>query len=134
LHLEVEFLPLYVDQPLFSDVEQFLRRRGYVFHRFFEPTSRAVRPMAPGGDIRSGLGQLVWSDAVFVRDFSRLDRLDDRELLTMAAIMHDCYDSWDVAQHLLIELDRRTEGTSARDYLAGLGGLPRREAELASVA
>ena len=34
LHLEVEFLPLYIDQPLFSDVEQFLRHRGYLFHRF----------------------------------------------------------------------------------------------------
>ena len=34
LHLEVLFLPLYLDQPLFSDVEQLLRHRGYVFHCF----------------------------------------------------------------------------------------------------
>ena len=134
LHLEVEFLPLYLDQPLFSDVEQFLRQRGYVFHRFFEPTSRAIQPMAINGDIRSGLSQLVWSDTVFVRDYSRLDRLDDRELLTMAGIMHDCYNSWDLTQHLLIELDRRTAGTAAPDYLAALSGRPRQGGEVASVA
>jgi hypothetical protein len=134
LHLEVEFLQLYTGQPLFSDVEQFLRHRGYLFHRFFEPTSRAVQPMLLGGDIRSGLGQLVWSDAVFIRDFSRLDRLDDRELLVTAAIMHDCYNSWDLAQHLLLELDRRTEGTSAPEYLAALRCGARHGSELASVA
>ena len=133
LHLEVSFLPLYVDQPLFSDVELFLRHRGYAFHRFFEATSRVIRPMVVGGDLRSGLGQLVWSDAVFVRDFTRLERLDECELTTMAAIMHDCYHSWDLTQHLLIELDRRTEGTSAADYLAALCGGPRRAAEVEPV-
>jgi FkbM family methyltransferase len=132
LHLEVEFLPLYIDQPLFSDVEQFLRQRGYVFHRFFDPTSRVIQPMTVGNDIRSGLNQLVWSDAVFVRDFTRLERLDDRELLTMAAIMHDCYNSWDLTQHLLIELDRRTQRTSAPHYLAALQG--QSQQGLASVA
>ena len=134
LHLEVEFLPLYIDQPLFSDVEQFLRHRGYLFHRFYHPTSRALQPMVVRGDINLGLSQLVWADAVFVRDFIRLERLDDRELLTTAAIMHDCYDSWDLTLRLLIELDRRTEGTLAPEYLAALRGGPRRGSELASVA
>jgi FkbM family methyltransferase len=134
LHLEVEFLQLYIDQPLFSDVEQFLRHRGFVFHRFFEPKSRVIQPMVVDGNLIAGLSQLLWSDAVFVRDFSRLERLDDRELLTTAAIMHDCYNSWDLTQHLLLELDRRTAGTSAPGYLAALLGGPRRGSELASVA
>ena len=134
LHLEVLFLPLYVDQPLFSDVEQFLRHRRYAFHCFFAPTTRIIQPMTVEGNIRSGLNQLVWADAVFVRDLSRLALLDDRELLTMAAIMHDCYHSFDLALHLLLELDRRTEGASAPDYLAALRSGSPRGSELASVA
>jgi FkbM family methyltransferase len=134
LHLEVLFLPLYVDQPLFSDVEQFLRHRGYVFHCFFAPTNRIIQPMTIDGNIMSGLNQLVWADAVFVRDFSRLEHLDDRELLTMAAIMHDCYHSWDLTLRLLIELDRRTDGTLAPGYLAALRDGPGRVSELTSVA
>ena len=113
LHLEVLFLPLYINQPLFSDVEQYVRHRGYVFHRFFSPTSRTIQPMTVGGSIMRGLHQLVWADAIFVRDFTRLDQLDDRELLTMAAILHECYDLWDLTLHLLLELDRRTGRTLA---------------------
>jgi len=134
LHLEVEFLPLYVDQPLFSDVEQFLRFRGFVFHRFFAPTSRVIQPMVVGGNVMSGLSQLVWADAVFVRDFSRLERLDTPELCALAAIMHDCYGSWDLTQHLLIELDRRTHGTLGAEYVSTLGRAPRRQPTPAAAA
>jgi FkbM family methyltransferase len=133
LHLEVEFLQLYVDQPLFSDIEQFLRHRGYLFHRFYDLTSRVIQPMMVDGNVMSGLNQALWADAVFVRDFSRLERLDNRELLFLAAIVHDCYNSWDLTQHLLLELDRRTGGTLAPDYLAALRGGAGRVSELASV-
>jgi Methyltransferase FkbM domain len=134
LHLEVEFLPLYVDQPLFSDVEQFLRQRGFVFHRFSAPVSRVIQPMVVDGNLVSGLSQLVWADAVFVRDFSRLDRLDDHQLLATAAIVHDCYNSWDLALHLLNEVDRRKQSTLGPDYLSALGGLPKTEHPSASAA
>jgi FkbM family methyltransferase len=132
LHLEVEFLPLYIDQPLFSDVERFLRERGFVFHRFFAPTSRVVSPMVVGGDLLAGLSQLVWADAVFVRDYSKLERLGDGELAGMAAIVHDCYQSWDLTLRLLNELDRRIGGDSGPRYLSALTGAPRASSDLAA--
>jgi FkbM family methyltransferase len=134
LHLEVEFLPLYVDQPLFSDVEQFLRQRGFVFHRFSTPTSRVIQPMVVGDNILSGLSQLVWADAVFVRDFSRLDRLEDDQLLSMSAITHDCYSSWDLTLHLLNEIDRRTQSALGPNYLSMLSGAPRSQPAVAPAA
>lgn len=120
LHLEVEFLPLYFEQPLFSDVEQFLRHCGFVFHKFSTPTSRVIQPLLVGGDIMAGLSQLVWADAVFVRDFSRLELLDDNQIFGLAAIMHDCYSSWDLTLHLLTELDRRTQTSLAMAYMTML--------------
>jgi len=117
---EVEFLPLYKDQPLFSDVEQFLRARGFNFHRFFPEVSRAIRPMLVNQDPYAAFSQLVWADGVFIRDITRLDRLADRQLLAMAAILHDCYGSFDVVFHLLLEHDRRTAKGLGQSYYDGL--------------
>ena len=117
---EVEFLPLYAGQPLFSEVEQFLRARGFAFHRFFPEVSRTLAPMLVNQDPYAGLSQSVWADGVFIRDVTRLDRLADRDLLAMAAILHDCYGSVDVAYHLLREHDRRSGDRLSDAYFAGL--------------
>ncbi|HYE52393.1 MAG TPA: FkbM family methyltransferase [Azospirillaceae bacterium] len=121
---EVEFLPLYVDQPLFSDVELFLREQGFVFHRFFPQVSRTFQPVIVNNNVYSGLGQLVWADAVFVKDFTRLDRLSDRQLLALSSILHDCYRSLDLVYLLLRELDRRQGRTAADAYLAAVQSAP----------
>ena len=120
LHLEVEFLPLYKDQPLFSDVERFLRERGFVLHRFSTVVSRVIQPLLVDNNIFKGLSQIVWADAVFVRDFTRLALLSDQQLLGMAAILHDCYRSVDLTLHLLTEYDRRTTTRMAANYLTSL--------------
>jgi FkbM family methyltransferase len=125
IQTEVEFLQMYVDQPLFGDVDVFLRQHGFVFHRFEAMKSRTIAPMLVNGDIYAGLSQTVWADALFVRDFTRLALLSDRQVLAMAMIMHDCYQSYDLTLHLLTALDARTNANLATAYLTGLqsGGL-----------
>ncbi len=126
IQAEVEFLPLYRNQPLFSDIDLFLRARGFVLHRFHPTVSRAVQPMMVNNDPYAGLGQLVWADAVFIRDLCALDALSDRQLLAMAAILHDCYGAYDIAFRLVAEHDRRAGAARAAAYLAGLQApLPR---------
>jgi FkbM family methyltransferase len=120
IQAEVEFLPLYRSQPLFSEVELFLRDHGFVLHRFFPEVSRAVQPMMVNNDPYAGLGQLVWADAVFMRDLTRLDVLSDTQLMAMAAILHDAYGAYDIAFRLIAEHDRRTGSARAPAYLAGL--------------
>jgi FkbM family methyltransferase len=117
---EVEFLPMYIDQPLFSEVEIFLRGQGFMFHTFHPTKSRVMRPMLIDNSMYSGLGQLLWADAVFVRDFTRLSLLSDDRLLTTAAIMHDCYGAADLVLHLLSEYDKRTGASLGPTYLTAL--------------
>lgn len=117
---EVEFLPLYVGQPLFGDVDVFLRSQGYMFHRFSRTVSRTIVPMLLHNDIYTGLSQTIWGDAVYVRDFTKLLRLSPRQLLVMAAILHDCYQSYDLVLHALLEHDRQTGGDVAPSYTANL--------------
>ncbi|MBI3445029.1 MAG: FkbM family methyltransferase [Magnetospirillum sp.] len=108
IQTEVEFVPFYVDQPLFGEVDIFLRGQGFLFHRFWpEAGSRALKPMVIENNIYRGLSQLVSADALFIKDFTRLDRLDDGQLLRMATILHDVYQSLDVVLRLLMEHDRR---------------------------
>lgn len=122
IQTEVEFLPLYVDQPLFGDVDVFLRSQGYAFHRFFPTVSRTIQPMLVQNNIYAGLSQTVWGDAIFVRDFTKLSRLSPRQLLAMAAILHDCYQSYDLVLHILLEHDRRTGASVAPTYMNNLTG------------
>jgi FkbM family methyltransferase len=120
IHTEVEFLPMYVDQPLFCDIDQFLRRHGFVFHKFEPTVSRVIAPMLVNNDVYAGMSQLLWADAIFVKDFSRLDLLTERQLLSMAAIMHDCYQSFDLVLRLLMEHDARAGTQLGAVYLSRL--------------
>jgi FkbM family methyltransferase len=120
IQTEVEFLPMYVGQPLFSEVECFLRGEGFMFHRFFPAVSRVVRPLLVNNDIYAGMSQVLWADALFVRDVTRLDALADLQLLKLARILHDCYQSIDLVLHLLGEYDRRTGAALSGAYLSGL--------------
>jgi FkbM family methyltransferase len=117
IQTEVEFMPMYVGQPLFSEVEMFLRKHGFMLHRFFPSVSRVMRPLLVDNNIYAGLSQLVWADAIFVRDFTRLDLLSDEQLLKTGAILHDCYGSIDLVMRLLTEHDARTGGGLAGAYL-----------------
>ena len=117
---EVEFLPLYVDQPLFGDVDRFMRECGFMFHRFHPVVSRVVRPLLIDNNIFAGMSQLVWADALFIRDITRLELLSDDDLIGMATIMHDCYGSIDISLHLLTEYDLRRKTACGAAYLEGL--------------
>ncbi len=120
IQTEVEFMPMYEGQPLFSEVEIFLRKQGFMLHRFYPAVSRVMRPLLVDNNIYAGLSQLFWADAIFVRDVTRLNLLSDQQLLKMAAILHDCYGSIDVVLRLLSEHDTRTGGRLGGTYLAAL--------------
>src|SRR3984957_19866357 len=86
---EVEFVPLYEDQPLFADVDQLLRGRGFMFHRFLGLSGRTYKPLMMNNDPNIPLSQILWSDAVYVPDLTRLDRLEPAALLKLAALLHE---------------------------------------------
>jgi FkbM family methyltransferase len=108
IQTEVEFYPMYVDQPLYADVDLFLREHGFMIHNFVGMEKRFIQPLMNPKDHTAGLNQVVWSDAVFIRDFTKFDRLDNGQLLRMALLMHDIYHSFDIVVRLLMEHDRRT--------------------------
>jgi len=121
IQTEVEFLPMYRDQPLFSEVEMFLRERGFVFHRFEPLVSKIVAPLLFNNDIYAAYKQVFWADAVFIRDFTKFSALSPQQLLKLAVILHDVYGSYDLVLRALMEYDGRGNTGYTDGYLKFLG-------------
>src|SRR5205823_4562581 len=91
LETEVEFVPLYKGQPLVGDVQRFLTGHGFVLHKFIDIGGRSFRPLFPGNNPFAAISQVLWADAIFVRDFTALGRLTAVQLLKAATVLHDLY-------------------------------------------
>ena len=104
---EVSFLPLYLDEPMFSEVDQMLRGLGYMPHCFAAVNTRAVKPLVVKGSIYNGLNQLFQADMVYIKNFDEIEGLPSKKLKSLAMVLHYCYGSVDVAQFVLLVHDRQ---------------------------
>ena len=107
VHTEVAFRPIYKNQPSLGDIDLELRSLGFVLHHFphakrfkMEPATRAYENHEPSG-------QIVDGDAVYFRDLSRPDLMDDEQLKHLALIAHFAYHAYDEVLHCIGLLERR---------------------------
>ena len=120
IQTEVEFVELYKGQPMFADVDVFLRNNGFQFHAFNGFGSRTFKPLIINDDINAGLRQALWSDAFYVRDWMKLEQLDAIKLMKYAVLAHDLLQSYDLAHLILATLDHKTGSSLAPSYLSRL--------------
>ncbi|MCC2637125.1 MAG: SAM-dependent methyltransferase, FkbM family [Moraxellaceae bacterium] len=120
IHTEVEFLELYKGQPLFADVDRFLRKQGFQFHAFNGLAGRAFKPLVVNGNISAPIRQILWSDVLYVRDWMHLDDLSPEKLRNYAILAHDVLHSMDLAHLVLAALDRQRGSALAPAYLLRL--------------
>ena len=121
IQTEVEFVELYKGQPMFADVDIFLRASGFQFHTLNGFAGRAFKPLVANGDVNSAFRQALWSDAIYARDWMRLDILSEAKLRNYAVIAHDVLRSYDLAHLVLSAHDGKTGRSRAADYLRRLG-------------
>lgn len=115
---EVEFVPLYENQPLFGDVCSFLQNQGFSFHKFLGLAGRVMKPLQMGNNPNTAQ-QHMWSDAVFMRDLLKLENLEPHQLLKLALLL-EIYKSPDVALFVLKNYDLRCGTHHADEYLETL--------------
>lgn len=101
LQIEVEFSHLYTNQPLFADVDSYVRKHGFTL--FDLEISKRVRARTPiYSSVR--LGQLLWADAIYFRDLIREDiqfnQKNPEQIFKLACIV-DIMDFPDYALELL---------------------------------
>ncbi len=109
---EVEFVPLYRDQPLFGDIDARLRRHGLQFLCF---AGIAHRPLAswPQAGARAPLRpQQLWADAIYVPQPERLAALSADAAARLALAAHHMLGAYDLCHAAL----RRHDALTASDF------------------
>ncbi|MSO99085.1 MAG: FkbM family methyltransferase [Rhodospirillaceae bacterium] len=104
IRTEVEFIPLYVDQPLFADIDIYLRGQGFQLHILTEPNKLCYAPMMIPGKPLQGITQTAWADAIYIPDVTRLLDYPKEQLLKLVMILHDFHKSVDLCIHILHEM------------------------------
>ncbi|MEO5374525.1 MAG: FkbM family methyltransferase [Alphaproteobacteria bacterium] len=117
--IEVEFVPLYKNQPLFSEIELFMRGNGLIFHKFVDFAGRTIRPIELEQQ-EAVISQVLWADAIFVRNYTFIEQWTNNQLIKAAVILHEVYLSYDLVIKLLLELDRRNDTGWGEAYYGAL--------------
>jgi len=102
---EVEFIPHYIDQPLFGDVCTFLSKENIMFHKFLGLAGRALSPIVVGGNPNIPT-QHIWSDAVFIRDIFKIPELSAQKLLKLGMLAY-IYGSPDLTFYCFQHYDKQ---------------------------
>lgn len=123
VHTEVEFIPIYSDQPLFGDIDVALRKGGLWLHKLDSIQGRALVPLVANNNPHGPLSQILWADAaVYVRSFMTFDKVPPNKLLKLAIILHEVYSSWDLAALALQHHDAQTGKDLWKTYVNRLTG------------
>ena len=117
---EVEFVELYENQPLFADVDILLRSYGFQFHTFDGFGGRCFKPLMAHDNINLPMRQALWSDAIYVKDWLRFDKLPLDKLHRLAVLLHEVIRSFDLCHLVLQTIDARCGGDVATRYLNAL--------------
>jgi Methyltransferase FkbM domain len=121
VHTEVQFVPLYKGVPLFAEIDIHLRSKGFSLHRLMQ-AGRTFKPLVFMNDVNATLSQILWGDAVYVRDFMLFDQLPGMTLLKLATILHETYRSVDLAAFALAAYDRQNASNLQQTYIRKLAG------------
>jgi FkbM family methyltransferase len=122
IQTEVSFVPLYKDQPCFGEMDLTLRQLGFLPHSVTGTKIWPLSPMVVGNEPNRGIRQLLETDMVYVRDFSRPENMSAEQWKHLALIAHHCYGSYDLALKAIVnlmELGAAAPDASKR-YLASL--------------
>ena len=122
IQTEVSFVPLYQGQPVFGEIDLALRELGFLPHCVTGTKIWPISPMVVGDQPNRGIRQLLETDMVYVKDFSRPQNMSSEQWKHLALVAHHCYGSYDLALKAivtLIEMGAVPDGSNKR-YLASL--------------
>jgi len=126
---EVSFVPLYRNQPVFGEIDLMLRREGFLPHCVTGTKIWPIAPMAVGDTPNRGIRQLLETDMVYVRDFSRAENMTAEQWKQLALVAHYCYGSYDLALRSILTLIQMgaLPDDAGKRYLATLPALAARK-------
>lgn len=116
IQTEVAWVEMYKGMPLAADIDQVLRRAGYQWHTRLGCGYRAFLPCLNPDNPHFAFNQELWGDIVYVRDWMRFESLAPGKLIKLAVLLHDLYQSYDLAHVAFAVADRQTGSNYADNY------------------
>lgn len=95
--VEVEFSPIYKNQPLFADIDSFLRSHGFTL---FDVSRHRYRRKAALRELPTR-GHIVHGHSLYMRDFRLLSGSDCWEKSLKLAMVADFFGYWDYAYEII---------------------------------
>lgn len=100
--LETRYLRLYRDEPMIGDMDKFLRKQGFILHKFIAPKSVMINnSQSHNLRPRRAASQLIDGDAVYIRDLTRPETVSIDEMKHLALCAACVFDSYDLALSLI---------------------------------
>jgi FkbM family methyltransferase len=103
---EVSFICLYKEQAPFGEIDLELRRLGFVPHALVAVKKLMLAPLFVADNPNAAMNQLLEADILYVRDFTRPEKMDVEQLKHLALVAHHCYKSFDLAMNCIHRLVR----------------------------
>jgi FkbM family methyltransferase len=119
---EVSFVPLYENQPPFGEIDLLMRELGFLPHCVTGTKIWPISPMVVGEKPNRGIRQLLETDMVYVRDFSRPENMSAEQWKHLALVAHHCYGSYDLVLKSIVTLMGMgaVSSDASRRYLSSL--------------
>ncbi len=122
VQVEVEFVEMYKGQPLFSDVDSFMRSQGFQFHCFSGGISeqlpgRPFKPLMTDNDPNKPFNQTLWADAYYVKDWMNLKALSREQLISYAILTHSLLGSIDLTHVILTQIDEVNNSSFSNKFI-----------------
>ena len=118
VQVEVEFVEMYKGQPLFSDVDSFLRSQGFQFHCFYGGgVGRPFKPLVKDNDPNEAFNQTLWADAYYVKDWMNLKALSREQLISYAILTYSLLGSIDLTHVILAHVDEVYNSSFSKKFL-----------------
>jgi FkbM family methyltransferase len=117
VHIEVSFASLYVDQPLFGDVDAFMRQSQFAFVDFTDLTHYT---RTEGPTSWPAHSTLLWGEAVYVKSSDHAIWSSGANLLVAALAMHTAFQKYDLASHYLGRYDQMHQTELQAQYAAAM--------------
>jgi len=120
--IEVEFVEMYKGQPLFADIDSFMRSQGFQFHCFDGGASeqlsgRPFKPLMINNDPNQPFNQTLWADAFYVKDWMNLSKLTRNQLVAYAILTYSVLGSVDLSHVILNHIDKQYNSRFSDKFL-----------------
>jgi FkbM family methyltransferase len=111
---EIEFSPLYENQPVFSSIDDYLRRHGFFLLNLSNPGYVSFK----AGMFNDLNSRLMWADAIYVKEPDRLAKEVPEKIMMAVLVAHMVLRDPGLAASLLEVYDDKTASSFLSAYQA----------------